>query len=138
MSTELFSQIDERLRLVELLAGQHRTPQVEVTRDDLKALRAEIATLKSALATTQGDLRQRTANPVTRHDVAAASKQAINVMVPVVGDAILQEQAARQKAIKDTLGSVHAEITSVKNAAAAQAQHSADFLRASAAHFARG
>jgi hypothetical protein len=138
MSTELFSQIDARLRTLELLAGTSHTLPVEVTRDDLKAVKAELATLKAAITATAGDLVARTANPVTRADVNAAKRQTIDTLVPVIGDAILDSQKKADRALKATLAEVHTEVLAAKNAASAQAQHSADFLRAAAAHFARG
>jgi hypothetical protein len=138
MSTELFSNLDARLRTLELLAGSSHTPPVEVTAADLKALKAELATLKAAITATAGDLVARTANPVTRTDLAAAKKQTIDTLVPVIGDAILDSQKKADRALKATLAEVHAEVQGAKNAASAQAQHSADFLRAAAAHFARG
>jgi hypothetical protein len=138
MSTELFSQIDERLRHLELLSGTHHTPPVEVTSADHKALKAEIESLKSALSATRGELTARTANPVTRTDLAAVKRQTIDAVVPAVGDAILTAKKQSDLALKSTLGAVRDEVQAVRNAASASAQHSADFLRAAASHFARG
>ena len=139
MSTELFSRIDERLRTLELLAGSSHTPLPEVSRNDVKKLQAEIELLRSALASTQADVSARTAGLVKAATVSNTfERYTRDQLVPLLGDALANERKASQQHVRETLGSINAELVSVRNAASAQAQHSADFLRASAAHFARG
>jgi hypothetical protein len=139
MSTELFSHIDERLRTLELIAGTQHTPPVEVSRQDVKKLQAEIESLRAALASTQADVATRTAGLVKASTVSNTfDRYTRDQLVPLLGDSLAGERKARERHVRETLGAINAEVTATKNAAAAQAMHSADYLRARAAHFARG
>ena len=139
MTDEYANHLAARLSALEAQIGVMHTPPAEVSRQDIKRLQAEIELLRSALASTQSEITARTAGVATKAGVHAALATTIEqTVVPLVGDALLLEKQNRERHVAETLGQVHAEMTATKNAAASQAMHSADYLRARAAHFARG
>jgi len=139
MTDDLYTHLSARLQALELMVGSQHSPLPEVSKADVKRLQAELASLKDTIGSTQRDVISRTAGLATADGVKQSFGRLLpEVIVPLVGDALLAEKQAREKQIRQTLADINSELVSVRNAAAAQAQHSADFLRASAAHFARG
>jgi hypothetical protein len=137
--SDFVNHLAARLNAVEAQVGMLHTPPAEVSRADVKALRAEIDALKAALKATQDDVVSRTAGLVKAAAVSDRfERYTRDQLVPLLGDALLKEQATRKRHVSDTLGGISAEITATKTAASVQVNHSATYLKDRASAFARG